>query len=79
MSVFEMTKCDNPLCKNTAAPDKLDGWISIEMETSGYCEDTNDVQRQIVKHGKNATVYTLPDAADFCCLECFLKATGLKG
>jgi hypothetical protein len=76
MSTFEMTECDNPGCKNTAVPGKLDGWISIEMEISGYCEDTNDVQRQIVKHGKG--VFILPDAADFCCVECFLEATGLK-
>jgi hypothetical protein len=81
MSLFEMIKCDNQGCGNTTHEHIMEGWIRLKREEHGEMFDGDlCVTYQITlvgESGKNMQI-ELPESADYCCLDCFLKAMGLK-
>jgi hypothetical protein len=77
-----MIKCDNQDCKNYTSEDEMEGWIRLKREEHGEMFDGDlCVTYQITLVGeapdKNMQI-ELPESADYCCLDCFLKAMGLK-
>jgi hypothetical protein len=77
-----MIKCDNQDCKSQAPEDKMNGWIRLERKEYGDIFDGDlTVTYEIAMIGKTpdkTMCIELPNLADYCCLECFLKAMGLK-
>ena len=82
MSSFEMIKCDNQECKNTTHKHIMGGWIRLRREENGEIYDGRlTVVYNITLVGespdKNMQI-ELPESADYCCIDCFLTALGLR-
>jgi hypothetical protein len=82
MSEFSMIKCDNQGCNTYAPEDEMEGWIRLERREYGDIFDGDlAVVYQMTLVGKTpdkSMQIELPNLADYCCLDCFLKAMRLK-
>jgi hypothetical protein len=75
MSEITVIKCDNILCKNQTTEDNREGWIRLTSRMDGTIYDGDATCESIIMQ---FNYYQIPPQADFCCLKCFLNATGLK-
>jgi len=76
MTSIVVIQCDNPDCSSqTPKDDKEEGWIQLTSYMSGDIYDGDAICMSEIMQFEN---YIIPQQADFCCLGCFLKVTGLK-
>jgi CDP-diacylglycerol pyrophosphatase len=74
MSEISMIRCDNQGCKNQTTEDNKDGWIRLTSRLDGTIYDGDATCESSITQ---RSYYQIPNQVDFCCLKCFLNATGL--